>query len=270
MTEIDYAKVTRYWEAATPSILGPYMMDDFGFPASAGNFRFQAESRIVERLTSGVKQDGTVLDLGSGIGTWAEKFVQRFSHVTAVEGSRTLYDSLQTRAAPYANLRTVHGDVMTFEPDTQYDLIFLGGLLMYLDEKDVTALLRKLAPRLKRGGIILCRESTVRENALSLRGDYQVNYRTLSNYQHLFRQCGLSTSHIERNEPYILIEMASELVEKWQNALPIRFQTLRAVGHTTYFGLRAGYPWITRLPKSLGIAFPKLENHYFTLSADAA
>ena len=55
MTRIDYAKVNRYWEKATPSILGPYMMDDFGFPASAGDFRFRAESRIVHRLTGDMK-----------------------------------------------------------------------------------------------------------------------------------------------------------------------------------------------------------------------
>ena len=127
MTEIDYAKVNRYWEKATPSILGPYMMDDFGFPPSAGDFRFRAESRIVQRLTRDVKQGGAVLDLGSGIGIWAEDFARRFSLVTAIEGSRTLFRSLQRRCAPYPNLRPIHGDVMTFEPDARYDLIFLGG-----------------------------------------------------------------------------------------------------------------------------------------------
>ena len=156
---------------------------------------------------------------------------------------------------------------MTFEPDAKYDLIFLGGLLMYLDEKDLTALLLKLAKCLEPGGIILCRESTVRDDALSLRGDYQVNYRTVSDYQRLFGQSGLSANPVERNEPYVLIEMASELVEKWQKAVPPRFQALQAIGHLTYFGLRGGYPWVTRLPKALGIAFPKLENHFFTLAA---
>jgi len=38
VTEIDSAKVNQYWEAAAPSILGPYMMDGFGFPSSAGGF----------------------------------------------------------------------------------------------------------------------------------------------------------------------------------------------------------------------------------------
>jgi hypothetical protein len=52
------------------------------------------------------------------------------------------------------------------------------------------------------------------------------------------------------------MEMGSELVEKWKQTMPERFQALRAVGHLTYFGLRLGNPWITRIPKALGIAFP--------------
>ena len=270
MTEIDYAKVNRYWEQATPSILGPYMMDDFGFPASAGDFRFRAECRIVRRLTLDVGRDGTVLDLGSGIGVWAEDFAHRFSLVTAVEGSRTLFQSLQRRCAPYPNLRPIHGDVITFEPDARYDLVFLGGLLMYLNERDVIALLRKLVPCIEPGGMILCRESTVRGNAVALKGDYQVVYRSVSDYGRIFGQCGLTIRHVERNEPYVLIEMGSELVEKWQQSVPARFQVLRAVGHLTYFGLRLGNPWITRIPKALGIAFPMLENHFFVLRTDAS
>ena len=269
MTEIDYTRVNRYWEKATPSILGPYMMDDFGFPASAGNFRFRAESRVVQRLTRDVKQDAAVLDLGSGIGVWAEDFARRFSLVTAIEGSRALFQSLQRRCAPYPNLRPIHGDVMTFEPDARYDLVFLGGLLMYLNERDVIALLRKLVLCIEPGGMILCRESTVRGNAVTLKGDYQVVYRSVSDYGRIFGQCGLSLRHVERNEPYVLIEMGSELVEKWQQTVPVRFQSLRAMGHLTYFGLRLGYPWITRIPKALGIAFPVLENHFFVLGAGA-
>lgn len=270
MTEIDYAKVERYWEKATPSVLGPYMMDDSGFPASAGNFRFQAESRIVERLASGVRRDGTVLDLGSGIGVWAKGFARRFSQVTAVEGSPILFKSLQQRCAPYPNLRAIHGNVMTFEPDGRYDLVFLGGLLMYLNETDVIDLLRKLVPCVEPGGMILCRESTVRGNAMTLKGDYQVVYRSVSDYRRIFGQCGLSIRHVERNEPYVLLQMGCELVEKWQQTVPARFQALRAIGHLTYFGLRLGNPWITRIPKALGIAFPMLENHFFVLRADGS
>jgi len=265
MIKIDYAKVNRYWGEVTPSINGPYMMDGFGFPASAGKFRFLAESRIVQRLTFDVKRDGAVLDLGSGIGVWAEYFASRFSLVTAIEGSRVLFESLQKRCATHTNLQSIHGDVMRFKPNARYDLIFLGGLLMYLNEKDVAALLGKLFQCLEPGGIILCRESTVRGNSLTLKGDYQVVYRSVSTYKNIFAHCGLIVRNVERNEPYVLIEMGSEFVEKWKKIVPIKFQLLRIVGHLTYFGLRLMNPWITRIPKAIGIAYPMLENHFFTL-----
>ena len=269
-TEIDYKKVNSYWAKATPSVLGPYMMDDFGFPASAGKFRFHAESRIVHRLTHDVPPHGAVLDLGSGIGMWAEGFALRFSSVTAVEGSFGLFQALLKRAAPFPNLRAFHDDVMTFETEEDYDLIFLGGLLMYLNDQDVIDLLQKLALCLKPGGMILCRESTVRRHALTLKGDYQVVYRPVLDYRKLFAQCGLNTRHTERNEPYVLIEMGSELVEKWQHIAPKRFQALRVVGRMAYYGLRLGNPWVTRVPKALGLAYPLLENHFFVLDAAGA
>ena len=265
MTEIDYATVSRYWEKARPSILGPYMMDGFGFPASAGGFRFQAESRIVRRLVRSVKRDGAVLDLGSGVGFWAEDFATRFSQVVAVEGSATLYQALAKRCAPYPNVRSVHGNVMSFEPDGRFDLIFLGGMLMYLNEEDVIALLRRLRPFLEPGGMILCRESTVRGETVARRGDYQVVYRSVPDYGRIFGQCGLIIRHVERNEAYVLMQIGCELVDGWKETVPKRFQALRGVGHLTYFLLRLGSPWITRVPKVMGIPFPKLENHFFVV-----
>jgi SAM-dependent methyltransferase len=265
MTEIDYATVNRYWEAAAPSVLGPYMMDGFGFPVSAGDFRFRAELRIVQRLAGGVKQDGAVLDLGSGVGFWAEDFASHFSQVIAVEGSEVLYRALEKRCAPYANVRAVHGNVMSFEPDGRYNLIFLGGMLMYLNEEDVIDLLRRIIPFLEPGGMILCRESTVRGETVARQGDYQVVYRSVSDYGRIFETCGLGVHHVERNLPYVLMQMGCELVRSWKETVPDRFQFLLAVGHLTYFVLRLGNPWITRVPKVLGIPFPKLENHFFVL-----
>ena len=137
MSEIDHALVNQYWENVKSSILGPYMMDDFGFPESAGGFRFQAESMIVRRLLRGVEHNGTVLDLGSGVGYWAEEFARSFSQVVAVEGSSVFYPALEKRCTDCSNVRAIHGNVLSFECDGQYSLVFLGGLLMYLDENEV-------------------------------------------------------------------------------------------------------------------------------------
>ena len=241
------------------------MMDGFGFPLSAGDFRFRAESRIVRRLTRGLDRKGAALDLGSGVGYWAEQFAHDFSSVVAVEGSPALYQALEQRCAAYPNVRPVLGNVQSFRLDGEYDLVFLGGLLMYLDESDVIALLRRLAPRLAPGGMILCRESTVRSGIMTREGDYPVVYRSVSVYRDLFTQCGLSVGRIERNEPYVLLQMACELIKKWKHFVPERVQALRIAGPMVYGGMRLGNPWIMRLPAALGIGFPMLENHFFVL-----
>lgn len=247
------------------------MMDGFGFPVGAGNFRFRAKSRMVKRLLRNLDRNGTVLDLGSGVGFWAEEFAHHFSSVIAVEGSSTLYAELQRRYAPYSSINSIHGDVLSFKPEGRYRLIFLGGLLMYLDQKDVTALLKRLAPYLDEGGIILCRESTVRGKAVTHRsGNYPVVYRSVLSYKELFSQCGLTTRHVERNEPYVLMQMGCELIKKWKTKLPEPFHILPVVGRLIYWGLRLGNPWINSLPKTLGISFPNLENHFFVLGANSS
>jgi hypothetical protein len=100
MAELDYAAVRRYWNKAQPSILGPYMMEGFGFPPAAGLFRFNGERDIVRRLVQSLDRTGTVLDLGSGVGVWAEEFARHFAQVVAVEASTPLCDALRVRCGP--------------------------------------------------------------------------------------------------------------------------------------------------------------------------
>jgi len=240
-------------------------MDGFGFPVSAGDFRFRGEVQIVQRLLCRVEHHGPVLDLGSGVGYWAVEFARRFSRVDAIEGSQVLYQALVNRCAPHPNIRTIHGDVLSFQPDGLHSVIFLGGLLMYLDEQDVMALLQKLAPCLRPGGIILCRESTVRGETVTRTGDYSVVYRSVLDYTRIFKQCGLTLKLVERNEPYVLMQMGCDLIKKWKQSIPKHFQMLSIVGGLTYWCLRGGAPLMKRLPKILGIPFPSLENHFFVL-----
>lgn len=245
------------------------MMEGFGFPESAGEFRFRAEAQIVRRLLRGVEHNGTVLDLGSGVGYWAEEFARSFSRVVAVEGSNVLYLALEERCSPYANIRTIHGNILSFEPDGHYSLVFLGGLLMYVDENDVIALLQKLIPCLEPDGMILCRESTVQGETVTRTGDYPVIYRSVPDYKRIFKQCGLTLEHVERNEPYVLMQMGCELIKIWKRAIPESLQALRIMGRLTYWSMRLGAPLIKRLPKALGIPFPSLENHFFVLGTGA-
>ena len=226
MANLNYARVKGYWNAARPSILGPYMMDGFGFPASAGQFRFCAECKIVQRLIQGTNHDGAVLDLGSGVGHWTEYFAQHFARVVAVEGSRPLYEALEERCALYLNAESILGDVMSFEPEDRYELVFLGGLLMYLNERDVIRLLCKLVPSLRPAGVIVCRETTVRQGVVTREGDYQAVYRSVVAYRRIFGQSGLSLSRVELNVPYVQLQMGCEVIKRWKAIVPKLLQLL--------------------------------------------
>ncbi len=262
---IDYSRVNQYWNNARPSIMGPYMMDGFGFPASAGRFRFRAEKAIVQQLIQGLNRDGNVLDLGCGIGYWTEYFAKNFRQVMAIESSKPLYDALKEQCSPYTNIKTIHGNVEKFEPEESYKLVFIGGMLMYLNENDVSKLLRKIMPALQAGAMILCRETTIREGIITRKGEYEAVYRSVQTYENIFRKCGLDVILVKKNAPYILMQMGCELVKKWKSIVPEALQLTPIAGHIVYWGLRLGDPWVKRAVAKLGLAFPKLENHFFAL-----
>ena len=265
MAELDYSSVNRYWNEIQPSILGPYMMDGFGFPEGAGRFRFRAEIEIVQRLAGSLRPEGAVLDLGSGVGYWAEFFAGNFRRVVAVEDSASLYEALRERSAWHPNIEAIRGNVMEYEPDDRYELIFLGGLLMYLNEVDLIALLRKLARFLAPGGMILCRESTVREGTLTRQGEYQATYRSVEAYEAIFQQSGFAIARQEINAPYVLLQMGCEIMKRWKSFGWVGGRLVNLAGHIVYWGLRLGNPLIRRIPGALGIKFPELTNHFFAL-----
>lgn len=264
-SDLDYAGVARYWKSARPSILGPYMMDDFGFPAGAGQFRFRAEKKIVARLMSRCDHAGTALDLGSGIGHWTEFFAHQFAQVVAVEASPQLFNALEERCGSLPNTTLLHQNAKSFRPRQDYEIVFTGGLLMYLNDSDVVDLLRKLRPRLGPENLVICRESTIREGSLTRNGAYQVIYRSVPTYERMFQEAGFEVISVEPNLPYILMQMGCELVKGWKRMVPRQFQALPVVGRLTYIALRLGNSWITRMPAILGLAFPELTNHFFVL-----
>lgn len=263
-TKINYAKIKHYWHNATPSILGPYMMDGFGFPSSAGQFRFKAECRIVSQLIQdqGINYN-SVLDLGCGIGYWTEYFAKQFTKVTAIEASTPLFEAMAQRCSAYTNVTPLQGDVLLFVPEETYSMIFLGGMLMYLNEHDVIALLHRLIPFLEKGGLILCRETTVREGTIIREGEYQAVYRSVQTYADIFEKCNLKLIKTEPNLPYNLLQMGCESMKKWKKIMPEPIQAIPVVGRLVYRGLRFCNPWITRVPAVFNSTFPELTNHFF-------
>lgn len=265
MASLDYGKVQEFWEKAEPSSLSPYMMNGFGFPDSSAKYRFKAELKTMKRLLEKANCNGTVLDLGSGVGLWTSFFAENFSRVIAVESSLSLYQALVARCSSYSNIQIFDEDIRLFEPKTPISLIFSGGLLMYLNENDVRNLLNRLRGNLEPDGIIICRETTVRNGTTIRQGNYQAAYRSVSVYNEIFQETGFQVLKIEKNTPYVLMEMGIQFLENWKKLIPNPVQMISILGPSVYYSLRLLSPLLFGMQKIVKIEYPKLENHFFVL-----
>ena len=270
--QIDYAAVKRYWLTAGRggADTAGYMAHVQGLPLDAVYVRLRSETRAVANWLSEVPSSGRILDLGCGAGTWSELFARRYRSVVAVEQSASMLQAAKQRLAGIDTVEFLQCDVRTTLPDGPFDLVFLGGLLMYLGDGDARSLLVRLSERLGPGGSIILRETTVARQRQTAQGDYQAVYRSVADYLDLFQSCGFLGVDVLRNWGYTHMEYAVELVETRTRLLPFLPRDSRVLGALTWWGLRGTAPvsfWLLpRLLSLLKIAWPRLENHFFRLS----
>lgn len=266
MDQIDYIKASHYWNQVSTTISGVYVMDGFGFPSNAAENRFHAECKVVEKLMNEKGVDrGHLLDLGCGIGLWTKYFSKTFNKVTGIEASSILFHEASMRCIEESNIKLLLDDVLLFKPEGKYSVIFIGGLLMYLNEKDVVNLLRLIAPFLDVGGIILCRETTLYKDGVVNDEGYHVVYRSVDTYKDIFKQCSLNTVKVEHNFPYHLAQVACEIMKKWKRHCPTNMQLISVIGRLVYWGVVLLAPWIKYHSTVNNTKFPRLRNKFFIL-----
>ncbi len=269
---IDYAIVRRYFQAAgsDTAATASYMAHEQNLPENSIHYRLRKEIKTVADWLDAVPQTGRVLDLGCGAGAWTKIFANRYDSVIGFEQSASMAAAARTLLAPFPGAEIVEGDVRKDLPAGPFDLIFLGGLCMYLDDNDVVEMLRSLKDRLAPGAAIVLRETTVPRGKLTPGGEYQAVYRNVGLYQDLFREAGFPTAGFRRNYAYTNMEVAVELVEARRKHLRFLPDQSNFLGALTWYSLRALAPlsfWF--LPRALArlqIHWPHLQNHFFRLS----
>ena len=271
--QIDDDVVERYFDGkggTAPAAMSK-MVHEYNLPSSAVAYRLSKELKAISAWLDSVGQTGRVLDVGCGAGAWVEIFANRYQSVLGVERSSLMVEDAKRRVAHLSNAQVLQGDGRQDLPAGPFELIFLGGLCMYLGDADVVALLRSLKPRLSEGGTIILRESTVREGLLLAKGEYQAVYRSVDLYQKLFEEAGIPCVEVRRNSGYTSMEVAEGAVVFRRKWLPFLPKDSLLLGNLTWLVLRAASPisfWA--LPQALSrlnIAWPKLQNHFFKLQA---
>jgi len=245
------------------------MAHEHNLPASAARYRFSQEILTIRDWLDSECDSGRVLDVGCGAGAWVEIFAKRYKDVIGIERSSMMVKAARKRVAHLPNVEILEGDGRKDIPKGPFEMIFLGGLCMYLKDADVVALLHSLKHRLSEGGSIILRESTVLQGVSLAQGEYQAIYRSVRLYQQLFKDVGLFSVGVRRNYGYTSMEMAEELVDMRRKWLPFLPKDSPAFGFLTWWALRGTTPisfWaLPRLFSLLNIPLPKLQNHFFRL-----
>jgi trans-aconitate methyltransferase len=273
--KIDYAAVRRYFaqsgegEAACAS----YMAHAQNLPENAAHYRFRKERAIIRDWLDAVEPAARVLDVGSGSGTWTELLAQRFRSVVAIEQSPTMLAAARTKLASCSNVELLNQDVRDPLPSGPFDLVFVGGLCMYLSDADAIALVRGVVGRLSARGRVVLRETTVANGYEQPQGEYQAIYRSVDLYRTLFREAGLSRVDVRRNYAYSYMEIAVELVELRRRYLKMLPHTSPFLGALTWWSLRAASPvcfgLLPRVLAALRMRWPRLQNHFFLLQNES-
>ena len=269
--QIDDAIVQRYFEgagggtAATVSM----MAHEHNLPASAARYRLHKEMQTISDWLDAVGDSGRVLDVGCGAGAWAEVFAQRYEAIIGIERSPLMVEAAKERLSRLPNVEIFVGDGRKDLPESSFDLIFLGGLCMYLKGADVVALLHSLKRRLNEGGSIILRESTVQQGMSLAQGEYQAVYRSVSLYHQLFEDAGPFRVEVRRNYGYTSMVTGEELVDLRRKWLPFLPRESTMLGALTWWALRGTTPlsfWaLPRVLSQLNIPWPRLQNHFFRL-----
>jgi SAM-dependent methyltransferase len=269
--QIDDGAVKRYFDsfsgdtAATLSM----MAHEHNLPASAAKYRLHKEIRTISDWLNAVHDSGRVLDVGCGAGTWTEIFARRYNTVMGIEQSSLMLKVARERLACLSNVEILEGDGRHDLPEGPFDMIFLGGLCMYLNDPDVMMLLHSLKSRLVEGGVIILRESTIPQGVSLSRGEYQAVYRSVNRYRQLFDGAGSFRVEIRRNFGYTNLVTAEELVNLRRRWLPFLPRDSTTLGFLTWLVLRGISPisfWaLPRILSQLSIPWPRLQNHFFRL-----
>lgn len=199
---LDKDKVKAFWDARART----YGSLDFN---SIANLEQDPENLALKvRLESakvfaylGTVAGRTVLDLGAGVGQWAFRFAERGAkHVTAVEYSGELAEIGRREALRrgVGNLEFVVSAAETFETNASFDVVFVSGLFVYMNDDQAGALVEGLPRFCHKDTLLLLRDGTATgeryeiNDRLSehLKTRYSATYRTVSQYRELFERHG--------------------------------------------------------------------------------
>jgi len=164
------------------------------------NKKIRHEVEKVRNFTNGhYNKKSYILDIGCGIGFWSEFFSKDAAKIVGVDFSQECIDKAKLSAdrKKIFNVEFIQSNVESFfYSKCFFDLVWMSGILIYLDDADLKLLLSNLQSMMKNGSIIILRDATSLHNERFIINDkfsdelnlnYSAIYRTSHEYIDIFK-----------------------------------------------------------------------------------
>lgn len=200
---IDSSKVKKFWESRIARI-GKVPLESLANLEERPDLTQIKMEKERSRVLDFIQPSSTdqLLDLGAGIGTWSRFFAKKVSKVTAVEYTKSLIDVATTENSNsgITNIDFVHSPAQDFTSSEKFDIIFISGLFVYLNDNEVDLLMQKIPQYSKESTQIILRDGTGLLNRYeindkfseNLSANYSAIYRTADTYKKLFKDIGFT------------------------------------------------------------------------------
>jgi SAM-dependent methyltransferase len=261
---------TRQRHAAPGAVTG-YLLDES--PPSIGRHRFEGEWRqLMAWLGRYPIRRQACLDVGCGTGLWMKALAAEFETVEGWDYAPAMVKASRgtLKAAGIKNARAFVGEVTKRRGTHVFDMIFVGGVIMYTPEAELMPLLKSLRRLLKPGGLLVLRESTIEgktwvRSGMPLRPgllatakqkqlqDYVAVYRSRRDLAKKLELAGFTVKATKRNLSYTFTDLTEDWLRRL-NAGPASADAWARLLH----GLR----WVLLYPEFL-VRKRQLRNDWF-------
>jgi len=219
--EIDYQKVKDTFE----HIAGHNKQPDLALTATVCPddppgflaYRDRTQKRHIFKVLKFNRQ-WQILDMGCGAGRWSFAFERKAQFVIGVDNSPALLRIAenQARRLSISNVKFIESSIIGFSYSERFDLIFVGAVLLYINDDELSQLITDVKDLLKpKGKLVLLESISMKERICKsasyenhLQTPYSAIYRRADEYKVLFERDGFRLEYendtMARNLPIFM------------------------------------------------------------------